>query len=214
MKKSKKVYKLWMAILLLVAVIFSTGNYPVQVYAASQITLKKENGVFYAYESGKKVCNGWRTIGKYKYYFGKNGAAYQADKTEGTHSIRIRKIKNKYYAFDINARMVTGPRVGHTSSAGLDKIYYFSPKTGAYDKSTTAKYRAAARTSTMKKMNSSAAIRKLLGTPIKVRINKEAGSCFLDGNGRDGELIYEHIVVYVFRPVGSNKEYVESVLMR
>lgn len=214
MRKSKGIRTLFLPILLLLTVIFLCGSNLVNAQAAVKTTLKKEDGRLYVYENDKKVCNKWRTIGKYKYYFGKNGVAYQAEKEDGTHSIKIKKIKDKYYAFDINGHMVTGPRVGHTSSMSPEQIYYFNPKTGAYDKNVTARYRAAAKPSTMKKLNSTEAIRKLLGKPQKTRVNKTIGSCFLDGNGRDGELIYEHMIVNVFIPAGSNKEYVESVIMR
>lgn len=213
MRKNKGIYRLFLSAVLMITIIFSCNSYVANVHAADTV-LKKENGRIFAYENGKKVCNKWRTIGKYRYYFGDTGAAYQSAKSEGVHSIRIKKIKEKYYAFDINGHMVTGPRVGHTSFMSPERVYYFSPKTGAYNQTVTARYRAAARPSTMKKLNSTDAIRKLLGKPQKTWISKKVGSCFLDGNGRDGELIYEHIVVNVFRPVGSNKEYVESVTMK
>lgn len=214
MRKSKRIHTIFLAVILLVTVIFSGSGNLVNVQAAAKTTLKTVNGRIYAYENNKKVCNKWRTVGKYRYYFGANGAAYQSSKEDGTHSIKIKKIKEKYYAFDIKGHMVTGPRVGHTSSMSPERIYYFNPKTGVYNKTITAKYRAAAQPSTMKKMNSTDAIRKLLGKPQKTWISKTVGSCFLDGNGRDGELVYEHMIVNIFIPVGSNKEYVESVIMR
>lgn len=214
MKKNKVFYKIFLTVMLMMSVIFSGNSYLINVQAADTAVLKSEKNRIYVYENGKKVSNAWRTIGKYKYYFGKDGAAYRSSKSEGTHSICIKKIKGKYYAFDIKGHMVTGSRVGHISDMTPPQIYYFSPKTGAYDKKVTARYRTAARPSTMKKINSTTAIRKLLGKPKKTWVSKKIGSCFLDGNGRDGELIYDHLIVNIFIPAGSNKEYVESVIMR
>lgn len=162
MKKNRGIYTLFLSFLLLLAVSIFCNSNMVNVQAAVKTTLKKENGKLYAYENNKKICNKWRTIKKYKYYFGKDGAAYQSEKGDGAHSIKIKKIKEKYYAFDINGHMVTGARVGHTSSMSPERIYYFSPKTGAYDKTVTARYRAAARPSTMKKPNTTDAILSLI----------------------------------------------------
>lgn len=213
MKKSKKIFAVVLCLLLMLTPLASIAV-PTTVQAAAKTTLKQKDGEIFAYENGKKVSSQWRTIGKYKYYFGKDGAAYQADRSMGgKHCIVIKTINKKKYAFDISGHMVTGARVGSTSLYGMPKLFYFNTKTGAYDASKTAKYRKAATTSTFKKSNSAATIKKLLGKAKKVSVNKGT-SCFLDGNGKDVQYTYEHIILNVFRPNGSSRELVESVTLR
>lgn len=83
MKKTRKILAVALFLLLMLTPVVSVSQ-PVTVQAAAKTTLKKSGGRYYAYENGKKLCNAWRTIksGKvsYTYYFGANGAAYQADK--------------------------------------------------------------------------------------------------------------------------------------
>lgn len=104
MKKTRKILAVALFLLLMLTPVVSVSQ-PVTVQAAAKTTLKKSGGRYYAYENGKKLCNAWRTIksGKvsYTYYFGANGAAYQADKEMmGKYSVIVKKIKGQYYGFD------------------------------------------------------------------------------------------------------------------
>lgn len=90
------------------------------------------------------------TSSGFRYYFGKNGAAYQADKdTVGKYGILIKKIDKVYYGFDVSGHTVKGIRVGSISMYDIPKLYYFNPKTGAVDNKKTSLYRKYAATSTL-----------------------------------------------------------------
>ena len=100
--------------------------------------LKKENGKLYYYKNGQPIKNKWKTVKKHKYYFGKDGAAYQAPMPKDkTVNVNKYKIKGKYYGFDTNGYLVTGlkphqtlKKDGRTKSVTL---YWFSSK-GIYNK--------------------------------------------------------------------------------
>ena len=116
MKKTRKILAVALFLLLMLTPVVSVSQ-PVTVQAAAKTTLKKSGGRYYAYENGKKLCNAWRKIksGKvsYTYYFGANGAAYQADKEMmGKYSVIVKKIKGQYYGFDYLGHRVKGVRVG------------------------------------------------------------------------------------------------------
>ncbi|MDD7219151.1 MAG: hypothetical protein PUI16_04060 [Clostridia bacterium] len=206
MKKIKRILAVILCMVLL-QVPAATMTAPVTVQAATSCKLKTEKGKLYCYENGKKVCNDWRTVGKYRYYFTKDGCAYKADSSMSSHNVVVKKIDKKYYGFDVKGRMVKGARIAINSSY-IPTFYYFSKKTGAYDKTTTAKYRKAA-----KPYQNAAELKKLLGKPVKTVVNKGT-SCFMDGNGKDVQYIYEHFMVNVFRQNGSKKEIIESVMLR
>ena len=217
MKNTKKIFAVMLCLLLMLTPLVPVAD-AVTVHAATEtvkVKKDKETGEYYGYNAAnEKVVSQWGvTAGGYRYYFGKDGAAYQADKSMGgSHCIVIKTIDKKKYAFDVSGRMVTGARVGSTSLYGRQQLFYFNPKTGIYDAAKTAKFRKAATQSTAKKPNSAATIKKLLGKAKKVKVSKN--SCFLDGNGKDVQYIYDHLVLSVFRPNGSKKELVESVTLR
>ena len=149
MKKTRKILAVALFLLLMLTPVVSVSQ-PVTVQAAAKTTLKKSGGRYYAYENGKKLCNAWRKIksGKvsYTYYFGANGAAYQADKEMmGKYSVIVKKIKGQYYGFDYLGHRVKGVRVGSTSAYGMPYVYYFNAN-GTYNKTKTAQLRAASRT--------------------------------------------------------------------
>ena len=120
---------------MLLAISVLTGS------AAFADGLKKENGKLYYYQNGKPVKNKWKTVKKHKYYFGKDGAAYQAPKpADKTCNVNKYKIKGKYYGFDTNGWLVKGlnahqtlKKNGRTKSVTL---YWFSSK-GVYNKNKT-----------------------------------------------------------------------------
>lgn len=81
--------------------------------------------------NGKKLRNTWRTIQsgkkKYTYYFGSNGAAYQASKEMmGRYGVIVKKIRGQYYGFDYLGHRVKGVRVGSTSTYGMPYVFYFN----------------------------------------------------------------------------------------
>ena len=212
MKKIRKILTVALVLFLMLTPVASASQ-PVAVQAATKTTLKKAGGKYYAYENGKKLCNTWRTIksGKnsYTYYFGANGAAYQADKEMmGKYGVIVKKIRGQYYGFDYLGHRVKGVRVGSTSTYGMSYVFYFNSN-GTYNKTRTAQLRTASRTN-----KKAATIKKMLGKCRKYRISKN--SCFMNGNGVDITYTYDTVELSVFRPNGKNYKYdvVESLVAR
>ena len=194
----------------------------VTVQAAGPQTVKvkqdKKTGKRYGYdEKNQKVTQQWGvTASGYRYYFGKNGAAYQADPyMVGKYGILIKKIGTQYYGFDVNGHTVKGIRVGRINMYDAQKLYYFNPKTGAVDKKKTSLYRKYAATSTLAKQNNASKIKKILGKYKKCTISK-GNTCMLDGNGKDVTYTYDYVQLYVVRPTGkgSSAEVVASITAR
>ncbi len=130
-----------------------------------KVKLDKKTGKRYGYdENNQKVTQQWGVTAKgFRYYFGKNGAAYQADQDMvGKYGILMKKINGKYYGFDVSGHTVKGIRVGSVSMYDIPKLYYFNPKTGAVDKKKTSLYRKYAATSTLAKQNNASKIKKVL----------------------------------------------------
>lgn len=188
------------------------------VSAAGKNGLKKEKGYYYYYENGKKLKNSWQTIKGKKYYFKKNGAA-------ATLSC---KIKGKYYVFNQKGQLMQpkstkivkiGKKKYRVSPKGLavkgwtknrknyffktgemaagivvneGKLYCFS-SAGTYNKAKTKKLQKAAQYE--KKL---APVQKILGKPKKVKYY--GASCYGDGTGKDGVLIYKNFKVSFFKP--------------
>ena len=156
------------------------------------------------------------TSSGFRYYFGKNGAAYQADKdTVGKYGILIKKIDKVYYGFDVSGHTVKGIRVGSISMYDIPKLYYFNPKTGAVDNKKTSLYRKYAATSTLAKQTNASKIKKVLGKYKKCTVSK-SNTCMLDGNGKDVTYVYDYVQLNVVRPTGkgSSAEVVASITVR
>lgn len=204
MKKLRSRLLFVFCMLLAVGTLFCA--YPAQKVLAAQkngLTYSKTEGQYFFYEKGKKVKNDWRTTDSgYKYYFDKHGTAYAAENMFGTkHNIVVKKINKKYYGFDNKGRMVKGLYV---SDAG--KFYYFNTKTGVYSSATSKKYRTASGY-----MKNAAALRKLLGKPVKTRTSD---SCFTPNGktGKDVILTYKRYTVSLFKDNKTGKEYCLSVI--
>ena len=183
-----------------------------------KVKLDKKTGKRYGYdENNQKVTQQWGVTAKgFRYYFGKNGAAYQADQDMvGKYGILMKKINGKYYGFDVSGHTVKGIRVGSVSMYEIPKLYYFNPKTGAVDKKKTSLYRKYAATSTMAKRNNASKIKKVLGKYKKCTISK-SNTCMLDGNGKDVTYTYDYVQLNVVRPTGkgSSAEVVASITVR
>ena len=185
------------AILLVMAMCLQTPAVSMCVEAATTTTTKKglveKNGKYYFYYKGKKIKNKWKTIridGKaYKYYFGKNGAAY-AGKVITSYgyklgeTLAVKKISGKSYGFNAAGQRVKGIQVSYDTSSGNLKFYAFSSK-GVLNKTKTAKLRKAA-----KRGADWAALKKLLGKPAA---SEYAEGC--NEEGLDGIQTYKNFTV-------------------
>ena len=220
MKHSKKILAVVLCMLMMLTPLASVAG-TVTVQAATQtVKVKKDQktGNRYGYDkNNKKVTQQWGVTAKgFRYYFGKNGAAYQADQDMvGKYGILMKKINGKYYGFDVSGHTVKGIRVGSVSMYEVPKLYYFNPKTGAVDKKKTSLYRKYAATSTLAKQNNASKIKKILGKYKKCTISK-GNTCMLDGNGKDVTYTYDYVQLNVVRPTGkgSSAEVVASITAR
>lgn len=210
MKKCKRVCLILLFLLCVSGAVMSVASQPVSVQAATvKSGLKKENGKYYYYVNGKKVTNTWKTVKtekngqtvSYRYYFGKDGAAY-AGKTEyGVKEPSIRKIQDVLYGFDVYGRMIKG------TCFAKSRFYVFNSKTGKYDETKTIKLRKA---SAYEK--DSTDLRKLLlayaGKPKK---EVKTDSCY--GDGKDITAYYDRFMVGYFK-ASSGKEIVLGISAR
>ena len=222
MKGLKKFLAVVLCMLLMLTPLATVAE-TVTVHAAQDVkTVKvktdKKTGKRYGYdENNQKVTMTWGvTSSGFRYYFGKNGAAYQADKdTVGKYGILIKKIDKVYYGFDVSGHTVKGIRVGSISMYDIPKLYYFNPKTGAVDNKKTSLYRKYAATSTLAKQNNASKIKKVLGKYKKCTVSK-SNTCMLDGNGKDVTYVYGYVQLNVVRPTGkgSSAEVVASITVR
>lgn len=221
MKKTKRFLAVVLCMLLMLtplAVVAETVTVQAAEPQTVKVKLDKKTGKRYGYdENNQKVTQQWGVTAKgFRYYFGKNGAAYQADQDMvGKYGILMKKINGKYYGFDVSGHTVKGIRVGSVSMYEVPKLYYFNPKTGAVDKKKTSLYRKYAATSTMAKRNNASKIKKVLGKYKKCTISK-SNTCMLDGNGKDVTYTYDYVQLNVVRPTGkgSSAEVVASITVR
>ena len=221
MKKTKRFLAVVLCMLLMLtplAVVAETVTVQAAGPQTVKVKLDKKTGKRYGYdENNQKVTQQWGVTAKgFRYYFGKNGAAYQADQDMvGKYGILMKKINGKYYGFDVSGHTVKGIRVGSVSMYEIPKLYYFNPKTGAVDKKKTSLYRKYAATSTLAKQNNASKIKKVLGKYKKCTISK-SNTCMLDGNGKDVTYIYDYVQLNVVRPTGkgSSAEVVASITVR
>ena len=210
MKKTKRFLAVVLCMLLMLtplAVVAETVTVQAAEPQTVKVKLDKKTGKRYGYdENNQKVTQQWGVTAKgFRYYFGKNGAAYQADQDMvGKYGILMKKINGKYYGFDVSGHTVKGIRVGSVSMYEIPKLYYFNPKTGAVDKKKTSLYRKYA-----------AKIKKVLGKYKKCTISK-GNTCMLDGNGKDVTYTYDYVQLNVVRPTGkgSSAEVVASITAR
>ena len=221
MKKTKRFLAVVLCMLLMLtplAVVAETVTVQAAGPQTVKVKLDKKTGKRYGYDkNNQKVTQQWGVTAKgFRYYFGKNGAAYQADQDMvGKYGILIKKINGKYYGFDVSGHTVKGIRVGSVSMYEIPKLYYFNPKTGAVDKKKTSLYRKYAATSTLAKQNNASKIKKVLGKYKKCTISK-SNTCMLDGNGKDVTYTYDYVQLNVVRPTGkgSSAEVVASITVR
>lgn len=176
-------------------------------YAATpkQKTLvKKISGKYYGFNSLGRArtntfCNVKLKKGKktftYRYYFGANGAAYAGKKSYGTAEIAVKKIKGKYYGFNLNGNMVKGTWV----KGG--KFYVFG-KNGVYNASLSKKLRAAAGYE-----KEASTLLSLIGNPKKVQVLEN--TCY--GDGTEMYYYYDNYFADIFKFGGTGKTIVLGV---
>lgn len=146
-----------------------------------------EKGKWYYYKNGVKQKNTWKTIkrsGKYyKYYFGKDGAAYVGKKVNGEKVYKVARINGSYYGFDLSGRMLKGTYVIN------GKFYVFSSKDGKMNRTVSAKIRNAC-----KYGKSTATLKKLL-TNIGQKPTRTvtADGCY--GDGKDKLYYYKNFIL-------------------
>ena len=200
MKKTKRFFAVVLCMLLMLtplAVVAETVTVQAAGPQTVKVKLDKKTGKRYGYdENNQKVTQQWGVTAKgFRYYFGKNGAAYQADQDMvGKYGILMKKINGKYYGFDVSGHTVKGIPV---------------------DKKKTSLYRKYAATSTLAKQNNASKIKKVLGKYKKCTISK-GNTCMLDGNGKDVTYTYDYVQLNVVRPTGkgSSAEVVASITVR
>lgn len=183
--------------------------------AASKTTVKngfkRENGEYYYYVNGQKVKNAWKnvtvtdkTTGKkisYRHYFTGTGKAYRGGTFFGENYITVKKIGNNYYGFNKYSQMVKGIRY---SAYGPSKAgFYAFTNAGVLDSKKTASLRRA-----FVREKSSAALRKLLGSP---RRTKKVSGCY--GDGQEYMLEYTSFWVNTYKDK-KGKEIVLDVISK
>lgn len=181
-----------MVLFILCCMLLQTGT--VCAKAAGKSGLTASGRKIYYYENGQKVKNCWKKVKGFKYYFGKNGAAYMAPKASGvSKNVVCKKIGGKRYCFDQKGRLVT--KGVYADLAGNA----FSVKNGKVDETRTKKIQKA-----LKYLADARNIRSLLGKPKKT---KTSSSCFRDG-GTDLTLTYPNVVLGLYRDDKGGKEQV------
>lgn len=202
MKKQIKSFSVVICLFLLSVFAMCISSTTVQ--AAAKKGLVKEKGKYYYYVlkkdgTSEKATETWKTVkvkknGKtisYKYYFGKNGAAYAGSTKNGIKTPAVKKIGDKYYGFGTDAKMLKGTYLIN------DKFYVFHSKNGVYDRNASNKLRKA-----YGYEKKAATLRKLLGKPQKTETFQ---GCY--GNGKEYLLYYPNFIL----STGENAKGVEVI---
>lgn len=208
MKKWIKILAVVLCLCFLQTPVMESVTSVTEVQAAVKKGLKKEKGKYYYYSKGKKVKNTWKSIKvknkrtkktvTYRYYFGKNGAAYQGGSKWGEPYLSVKTIKGQKYGFDKNARMVKGDYVSKGS------FWCFNSKNGRYDAKRTQRLR-----SVSKEHSSAASLFALIGKPKK---RTPVPGCY--GDGQEYELEYTNFRVVTFISNATHKETVIEVIAK
>lgn len=202
MRNLKKLFLLVLCLFMIQPVILPKVA-PTTVEAAAKKGLVKEGKNYYYYVKGKKVKNVWKTVTvknvKYKYYFGKTGAAYKAPKDIYTNNnMVVKKISGKYYGFDNAGRMVTGVWATDTG-----KVYYFSAK-GVYN---------ADKTKAIRKVIAKNDVKGTIKALGKWKKHTESNSC-MRPNSTDVVYDYDHVTLTIIRDNKTGKEEIYEVCPR
>lgn len=208
MKKWMKVLAVVLCLCFLQTPVMEGVTSVTEVQAAVKKGLKKEKGKYYYYVRGRKVKNTWKSVKiknkkthkkvTYRFYFGKNGAAYKGGSKWGESYLTIKTIKGKKYGFDKYSHMVKGDYV----SKG--KFWCFNSKTGKYDAKRTQKLR-----SVSKEHSSATALFALIGSPLK---RTAVDGCY--GDGQEYQLDYANYRVGTFVSRATGQETVIEVVSK
>ena len=162
--------------------------------ASGQKTLvKKIKGKYYGFDVKGRMrtstfCNVKLKKGKttvtYRYYFGSNGAAYAGKKVYGVKEIAVKKIKGKYYGFNLNGNMVKGTWVRD------GKFYVFDKRTGIYRAADSKRLRIAS-----KARSSATALINQLGKPKSMKTLSY--TCY--GDGTEMFYYYDNFYADIFK---------------
>jgi hypothetical protein len=166
--------------------------------ATAKKGLVKVKKKYYFYAKGKKVKNKWKKVKvkgtSYKYYFGKNGAAYTG----------LKKVKGKTYYFNAKGQMQTECWYKKTYYLGTDGVavtgikvidgtmYQFAAN-GKLDSAKSQELQA-----NSVQGADATALKSILGEPISAEY---AGSCmtYEGQSGEDGIWTYDGFTIYTFR---------------
>lgn len=162
--------------------------------------LQKISKKYYYFNSkGKVTKNKWKNLTvkgkKYRFYFGKDGAAYTAKANSFYVTFKTYKINKKTYGFDSKSHAATG--IWATASG---KVYYFNSK-GLYNSTKTNKLRKLAKVG-LKSAALLSDIQKTYGQPKKTRIDDDSCNYFDNDPGAtytDYVLLYDNIEIQLTR---------------
>ena len=179
----------------------------VQADTTVKTGLVEKNGKYYYYNSkGKKITNKWKVIKidgkKYKYYFGKNGAAYAGKEVYGQKVYTVKKIGKKQYGFDTDGKMLKGVYLSYDSKNFGYKFYAFDSKTGVLSTKKSVKLRKAS-----EQGDKWSVLKKLLGKPQKSE--ELEGGCY--GDGTEYLYTYKNFAVNTFKLADGSAEIVLGV---
>ncbi len=158
--------------------------------------LQKISGKYYYFSAkGKVTKSKWKSLTvkgkKYRFYFGKDGAAYTAKANSFYVTFKTYKINKKTYGFDSNSHAATGI----WATAG-GKVYYFNSK-GLYNATKTKRLRTLAKTGLIS-ATLLTDIQKLYGQPKKTTIDSNSCNYFDDDSQAtytDYVLLYDNIEI-------------------
>ena len=197
MKKFRKIcLALMLALTLQAAVVPALPA--AQTWAASRKGLVKSGKKYYYYKKGSKIKNKWKKVSvkgvKYRFYFGKNGAAYRAKSLFlNAYNAKLFKIGKKKYGFD-NYSHAVAPGI---YVDGSSRIYVFEKK-GVYSDKKTKALRAALPKGKISTDMYSRVIAKL-GRPKKVTERNGCSGWNAVDPFTDLSLVDEHFEVQLVR---------------
>lgn len=169
-----------------------------QTWAASKKGLVKQGKKYYFYKNGAKIKKKWKKVSvngvKYRFYFGKNGAAYRAKNLFlNAYNVKLFKIGKKKYGFD-NYSHAVAPGI---YVDGSSRIYVFEKK-GVYNNKKTLALRKALPKGQISADMYSRVIAQL-GQPKKVKEGNSCSGWNAVDPFTDITLEYEHFEVQLVR---------------
>ena len=170
----------------------------VQAATKNGLVVRKMTGKVYYYKNGKLLKNTWKnvTIKKktYRYYFGKNGAAYKApENLFGFYDVKIFTVGKKKYGFDTEGHLVKGGIYVDSNS----RIRVFT-SSGKYNEKKTKSLSKAFKTFDVThevSRNLLKKVKKSFGKPKKTEVSNSCKPWNTSDVFEDIKLIYAHYEV-------------------